>query len=303
MKFVCDRCQTRYSIADEKVRQKILRIRCKTCGNVIVVQGERSAAPGGAAPADGGASEHFESARTAVSSGPKAVPSSAPKAVPSSAPKAVPSSAPKAAPSSAPKAAPSSASKSAVHGPPPPPPAATAGPDPLGGRVEWYLAVGGVRSGPFSRAEAARRILAATPGKAVHVWKEGMPGWKASDEVSVIARELNLLRPSPPPPPFETAKAPSAPPTSTPPKVAAMPPTLAKATKAQEQPAPLFPGKPLKPSPAVTSDIAVDMDSGAFSDITTKKAKAVHESVQRAGQGQFRGQHDQEGQEPRRPGG
>ena len=43
MKFVCDRCQTRYSIADEKVRQKILRIRCKTCANVIVVQDERLA--------------------------------------------------------------------------------------------------------------------------------------------------------------------------------------------------------------------------------------------------------------------
>jgi predicted Zn finger-like uncharacterized protein len=38
MKFVCDGCQTRYSIADEKVRQRILRIRCKTCGHVITVQ-------------------------------------------------------------------------------------------------------------------------------------------------------------------------------------------------------------------------------------------------------------------------
>ena len=38
MKFVCDGCQTRYSIADEKVRQRILRIRCKTCGRVITVQ-------------------------------------------------------------------------------------------------------------------------------------------------------------------------------------------------------------------------------------------------------------------------
>ncbi len=38
MKFVCDRCQTRYSIADEKVRQKILKIRCKTCENVITVR-------------------------------------------------------------------------------------------------------------------------------------------------------------------------------------------------------------------------------------------------------------------------
>ncbi len=43
MKFVCDRCQTRYSIADDKVRQKILKIRCKTCENVITVRD-----PGGA---------------------------------------------------------------------------------------------------------------------------------------------------------------------------------------------------------------------------------------------------------------
>jgi predicted Zn finger-like uncharacterized protein len=54
MKFVCDRCQTRYSIADEKVRQKILRIRCKTCGNVIVVQDEHAKGLGGEAGARGG---------------------------------------------------------------------------------------------------------------------------------------------------------------------------------------------------------------------------------------------------------
>jgi predicted Zn finger-like uncharacterized protein len=38
MKFVCERCHTRYSIADDKVRQKILKIRCKTCENVITVR-------------------------------------------------------------------------------------------------------------------------------------------------------------------------------------------------------------------------------------------------------------------------
>ncbi len=38
MKFSCDRCQTRYSIGDDKVRGKVLKIRCKTCGNIIVVR-------------------------------------------------------------------------------------------------------------------------------------------------------------------------------------------------------------------------------------------------------------------------
>jgi predicted Zn finger-like uncharacterized protein len=45
MKFVCERCHTRYSIADDKVRQKILKIRCKTCENVITVRDPSSAAP------------------------------------------------------------------------------------------------------------------------------------------------------------------------------------------------------------------------------------------------------------------
>jgi predicted Zn finger-like uncharacterized protein len=45
MKFVCERCQTRYSIADEKVRQKILKIRCKTCEHVITVREPQAGAP------------------------------------------------------------------------------------------------------------------------------------------------------------------------------------------------------------------------------------------------------------------
>ncbi|HEY8922840.1 MAG TPA: zinc-ribbon domain-containing protein, partial [Polyangia bacterium] len=38
MKFVCERCHTKYSIADEKVRGKVLKVRCKTCENIITVR-------------------------------------------------------------------------------------------------------------------------------------------------------------------------------------------------------------------------------------------------------------------------
>ena len=38
LKFSCERCSTRYSISDEKVRGKILKIRCKTCSNIVVVR-------------------------------------------------------------------------------------------------------------------------------------------------------------------------------------------------------------------------------------------------------------------------
>lgn len=51
MKFACDRCNTRYSIADDKVKQKVLKIRCKACGNVITVQESGATASGGASVA------------------------------------------------------------------------------------------------------------------------------------------------------------------------------------------------------------------------------------------------------------
>jgi predicted Zn finger-like uncharacterized protein len=38
MKFFCDQCNTRYSIADERVRGKVLKIRCKSCSAIITVR-------------------------------------------------------------------------------------------------------------------------------------------------------------------------------------------------------------------------------------------------------------------------
>jgi len=46
MKFSCDNCQTRYSIGDEKVRGKVLKIRCKTCGSIVVVREQIPTAQG-----------------------------------------------------------------------------------------------------------------------------------------------------------------------------------------------------------------------------------------------------------------
>ncbi len=55
MKIVCDACSAKYSIADEKVKGKVFKIRCKKCSNIIVVRGNAGAAgaeePAAAAPA------------------------------------------------------------------------------------------------------------------------------------------------------------------------------------------------------------------------------------------------------------
>ncbi|HEY8377848.1 MAG TPA: GYF domain-containing protein, partial [Nannocystis sp.] len=53
MKIECDKCGAKYSIADDKVRGKTFKIRCKKCSNVIIVRDKGAGAEeGGDAPAD-----------------------------------------------------------------------------------------------------------------------------------------------------------------------------------------------------------------------------------------------------------
>jgi predicted Zn finger-like uncharacterized protein len=48
--FACERCQKRYSIADEKVQGRGFRVTCKQCGHVIVVKAAGQAPEAAAAP-------------------------------------------------------------------------------------------------------------------------------------------------------------------------------------------------------------------------------------------------------------
>ncbi len=52
MKIVCDNCSTKYSIADEKVRGKVFKIKCKKCSHIIVVKGDVAEAGGAPGPFD-----------------------------------------------------------------------------------------------------------------------------------------------------------------------------------------------------------------------------------------------------------
>ena len=47
MRFACEQCQTKYTIPDERVRGKILKIRCKNCNCQITISegGVRTARP------------------------------------------------------------------------------------------------------------------------------------------------------------------------------------------------------------------------------------------------------------------
>jgi predicted Zn finger-like uncharacterized protein len=51
MKIVCDACQAKYSIADDKIQGKAFKIRCKKCGHIIVVKTGGEGAAASSAPA------------------------------------------------------------------------------------------------------------------------------------------------------------------------------------------------------------------------------------------------------------
>jgi predicted Zn finger-like uncharacterized protein len=38
MRIVCDNCGAKYQISDDKVRNKVFKIRCKKCSHTIVVR-------------------------------------------------------------------------------------------------------------------------------------------------------------------------------------------------------------------------------------------------------------------------
>ncbi|HSY39671.1 MAG TPA: zinc-ribbon domain-containing protein, partial [Polyangia bacterium] len=169
MKFVCDRCQTKYSIADEKVRGKILKVRCKACTNIITVREE--AAGAGAAPI------RRPSAPVAPVGARPPTP-------------AVPRT---------PLGPPATAPIERRAAPRPEPPADDG--------VAWYMALDGNRTGPFSRKQLIDRVAPLPKDADLHVWNEKLGSWKPPTEVPALAHDLAARRrpptpaPMPPPPP------------------------------------------------------------------------------------------------------
>jgi predicted Zn finger-like uncharacterized protein len=187
MKFVCERCHTKYSIADEKVRGKVLKVRCKTCANVITVR-ETGATIDDAAFADGpreSAVSRSGSFDAGAGDGDTVV---APRGGRLGKVGGIPAAALFAP--SAPIAA--------------PPPKRVAPPPAPSDDIEWYLAVDGAQTGPFSRARLIDKVLGTAKQADVHVWNADFDGWKPPTEVAdlrtEIVRRRRALTPVPPPP-------------------------------------------------------------------------------------------------------
>ncbi len=190
MKFLCDRCKTRYSIGDDRVRGKILKIRCKNCANVITVREGMTDAEAAAEP-----EAPRRNAKPTTISPPIAAstPSSLPTAASGNgaAVRAQPH-AQLGAPG-APSGALGAAFASAMTRPPP------------ALEEEWYVSIDGDQEGPYSLVEAQRWISAKAFDADLHCWSEGFDDWLPVDKVSHF-RGLRK-KPAPPaaPPPLPRA--------------------------------------------------------------------------------------------------
>ncbi|MBC8131822.1 MAG: zinc-ribbon domain-containing protein, partial [Deltaproteobacteria bacterium] len=188
MKFVCERCHTKYSIADEKVRGKVLKVRCKTCTNVITVRETgatiddvASDAPRDPPIARAGsfdADAHGGDDDTMIAPRPGKGTIGKAGGLPTAALFAP----------GAPIAAPPS--KRIAPAPPP--------------EMDWYLAIDGAQTGPFSRSRLIDKIVAASKEADVHVWNADFDGWKPPKDAVELQAELARRRrtstPVPPPP-------------------------------------------------------------------------------------------------------
>ena len=179
MKFVCERCHTKYSIADEKVRGKVLKVRCKTCANVITVRetGATIDDSVGAGPKEASVSQ---SGSIGDAKGPARKPATLP------------------ADALFGPGAPAAAPPPRRTGPTP-----VAPPPPIDG-IEWYLAVDGAQTGPFPQSRLCDKILALPRDADVHVWNGDFDAWKPPQAVPELQAELGRRRrtstPHPPPP-------------------------------------------------------------------------------------------------------
>ena len=187
MKFVCERCHTKYSIADDKVRGKVLKVRCKSCENVITVRetgasidDAGSGIPKEAPVTRSGTLDARTGDRSAIRVGPAGRRVNPEPARRSAA----------AMPAAASLDAGGAPALARLRQPTPRPMPALSVDD----GVDWYLAVDGAQTGPFRRPVLIDKILAVPPGGDVHIWNANLGAWKPPKDVPDISADLARRR-------------------------------------------------------------------------------------------------------------
>jgi len=166
MKFSCDRCQTRYSIGDDKVKGKVLKIRCKTCGNIVVVREQL--------PTVQGEASGYATPQMAAGGGTGSINV---------------------------QPAQQTGSRAALAAPAPSPAPSTG----KTGDFEWYVAIKGKQHGPAKRDDVARLFRDGRITDRTYLWHDQLPSWvrlKDLPEFAAIVAEGPAPK-RPPPPPME----------------------------------------------------------------------------------------------------
>jgi predicted Zn finger-like uncharacterized protein len=162
VRFDCEQCKSKYSIEDARVRGKVLKIRCKNCGNVITVREPAAGSTATPAAVSGVAGE-----------GP--------------APSAPSPPAQRAA-----EAVIDDEGDRTVF---------SAGPPPTAAEPEWFISCDGQQEGPFSAERAAQRAREEMArGGEIHAWQEGFADWLPIGQVPELTRLLRAAPSAPPAP-------------------------------------------------------------------------------------------------------
>jgi predicted Zn finger-like uncharacterized protein len=196
MKFHCDRCKTRYSIADERVRGKILKIRCKNCSAVITVK-EGGQVPTPASPPRIPDEPRAKQGASKAAAGPARLATSAPSPAARPAAASAKASGPARATHSghqvarpAAQAKPSSALQGAfqqaLRKPADQTPSAadSVSNAPATLDAEWYLSEDGDQDGPFELRQAQDWVAARQDDDELYCWSEGFDDWLPVEKVS-----------------------------------------------------------------------------------------------------------------------
>jgi len=168
VKFLCGSCRTKYQISDDKVRGKILTIRCKKCGAKILVR-ESLARDGAEGTVVAPVADEPAPAEPAAES---SLSSAFNRAL-------------------------------ATHETHDIPVASSSQPPEVA--YEWYTAIDGQQFGPFSFEQIQRQIHGGQLIGRHYVWHEGMDNWTRIRDVPSLREHLpSPTIPPPPPPPAES---------------------------------------------------------------------------------------------------
>ncbi len=166
MQFFCDQCKTKYSIPDEKVAGKILKLRCKKCNNVIVLKDPRMAGSAESGPVNKGQRLLQDALKRSFSEDLATMDGSLFHASPE-----MPEERTQIARipdfSSAPSTLPE----------------------------EWYLSDSRGQFGPMDFAELVARIKRGEPDHDAVVWRDGFDDWKLIDRVPELRAYAKHLPP------------------------------------------------------------------------------------------------------------